>query len=80
MPHTDYCPINYFIQQRCIKLIKSDSKDFYIVTKKISSSVFFWTLYSSKNPEEKVLKMHKIFKQHKHYFYEKCFLSIKSAY
>ncbi len=27
--------INYFIQQRLIKFIKRDSKDFYIVTKNI---------------------------------------------
>ncbi len=39
--------LSFLIKQVCIKLIKSDSKDFYVVTQK-----FFLTLYSLKNPGE----------------------------
>ncbi len=43
-----------FNQQGHIKLIKSDSKDIYNVTKYFyfKSVIFFWTFYSSKNPEK----------------------------
>ncbi len=43
------------IQQRCNTLIKSDSKDIYNIPKKEKKPDYFWTFYSSKNPE-KVLK------------------------
>ncbi len=60
--------------QGCIKLIKSDSKEMYSITKDLyfKSVLFFQTFYLSKNPE----KMH-------HGFHltilNKYFLSIKSA-
>ncbi len=45
----------YDIQQRCIKLIKSKSKDTYNVTKDLYFKLilFFCTFYSSVNPENK---------------------------
>ncbi len=45
-----------FYYQGCIKLIKSDSKDIFILLQKNSISkkiLSFWTLWSSKNPEKK---------------------------
>jgi len=39
--------IDYFIQQGCIQLIESDSKDIYNVTKHSISMLYFLTLYSS---------------------------------
>ncbi len=37
-----------FIQQEHIKLIETDSKDIYNITKLL----FFWHFFSSKNPEK----------------------------
>ncbi len=39
--------MNTFVDQWCIKLIKSDSKDVYNVTED-----FYWTFDSSKNPKK----------------------------
>ncbi len=42
------------VNKECIKLIKSDSKDIYNVTEDffLKQMLFFWTFYSSKNPEK----------------------------
>ncbi len=46
--------MNTFIQQGCIKLIKSDSKDIYNVTKTLFFKLMpLFTFYSTKNPEKK---------------------------
>ncbi len=41
---------NDFLQQRFFKLLKSESKNMYNVTEDLKM-LFFWTFYSSKNPE-----------------------------
>ncbi len=48
--------MNTFIHQGCIQLIKSDSKDICNLTKYFYLKLmpFFWTFYSSKNPEKKI--------------------------
>jgi len=68
--------------QRCIKLIKSDSKDIYNVTKDVLS-LFIWTSYSSKNPEKSVSVSTEILSSTTVFNIDnknKCFLSSKSAY
>ncbi len=42
---------NTLIQQGCISLLKVTVKTF-IMLQKISNMLFFWTSYSSKNPEK----------------------------
>ncbi len=53
--------MNTFIQKGCIKLIKSDSKDIYKTAKVryFKTMLFFWTFYSSKNPEKVYYDFHK---------------------
>ncbi len=56
--------INTFIQQGCIKFIKSDSKDIHYVSIDLFQiNSFVFTFYSSKNCEKK--SVHNNIKQHK---------------
>ncbi len=77
----------FYIQQGCIKLIKSklNNKDIYNVTKDFKSVLFFWTLYSSNIPGKKMLhglnkNMKQLWKQTIFSIdnNQKCFLSSKS--
>ncbi len=44
-----------FIQQRCIKLIISDSEHFYVSKKSTNNNMLlFWAFYSLKNPEKNI--------------------------
>jgi len=45
-------------------LIKTDSKDIYNITKIFNQMLFFWSIYSSKNPAKKYCGFHKNIKQH----------------
>ncbi len=72
--------INTFIQQGCIKLIKSESKDFYNVTKDYISNkcCSFELSISQRILEENVSKYEvTVFNIDDN---QKCFLSSKSAY
>ncbi len=60
--------VNTFIQQQCIKLIKSGSEDFYVVT-----NVLFQIIYKKWCPQN----ITTVFNIENN---KKCFLSVKSAY